>query len=68
MASLSIEIIHLTPSTAQGNEITVANNIAVRNDKILKSGTEIHEILEREVKPTEITIEVVWEQERWGLK
>ena len=54
--------------SADGKEILVDRAVSASNDKILKSGQEIHRKLEKQIHPYEILVEVQSPEERWALR
>ncbi|KAG6874411.1 hypothetical protein C0995_015147 [Termitomyces sp. Mi166 len=54
--------------SAQGKEISVAKEVALKNDVRTKQGKALHKILEREVKTEELQVEISSEEEQWGLR
>ncbi|KAG9126774.1 hypothetical protein FRC07_002010 [Ceratobasidium sp. 392] len=51
-----------------GKAISVKKDVAAKNDIIKQGGTTIHKKLEREIRPTEITVTTKTREDRWGLK
>ncbi|KZV76389.1 hypothetical protein PENSPDRAFT_598720 [Peniophora sp. CONT] len=54
--------------TADNNVIQVNQKIAADNDRTLKSGSAIHEKLERRLRPDVVEVQVMNESERWALR
>ncbi|KAG5715711.1 Defects in morphology protein 1 like protein [Termitomyces sp. T112] len=54
--------------SAQGKEIFVAKEVAVKNDVRTKQGKALHKVLERQVKAEELQVEVSSEEEQWALR
>ncbi|EGN96230.1 hypothetical protein SERLA73DRAFT_76210 [Serpula lacrymans var. lacrymans S7.3] len=55
-------------TTGSGKVITVKDNVAAQNDRIITRGKSVHSQLEREVHPVIMKIITQTEEERWGLR
>ncbi|QRV94888.1 defects in morphology protein 1, precursor [Ceratobasidium sp. AG-Ba] len=51
-----------------GKIIPVQKSVAAKNDVVKKGGTSVHKKLEREIRPTEIAVTTITQEDRWGLK
>ncbi|VDC08039.1 unnamed protein product [Peniophora sp. CBMAI 1063] len=54
--------------TADNKVIQVNQKIAADNDRTLKSGSAIHQKLERRLRPETVEVQVMNESERWALR
>ncbi|KZT08784.1 uncharacterized protein LAESUDRAFT_697055 [Laetiporus sulphureus 93-53] len=55
-------------TTAKGNTITVDKDVAADNYKTTSRGRSVHKVLEREIRPEEVHVEVTTMEERWALR
>ncbi|KAF7981088.1 hypothetical protein HWV62_34783 [Athelia sp. TMB] len=55
-------------TTSEGKNITVKKQVAAKNDVRLKHGQSVHKVLEKEIRPVEIQVEIATEEERWALR
>ncbi|KAI0372237.1 hypothetical protein BV20DRAFT_964361 [Pilatotrama ljubarskyi] len=54
--------------TAEGKTITVVENVAAQNDRTVTRGKSVHKVLEREVQPEAVAVEISTAEERWALR
>ncbi|KAI0647988.1 exonuclease V [Trametes meyenii] len=54
--------------TAEGKTITVVQAVAAQNDRTVTRGKSVHKVLEREVQPEAVSVDVTTQEERWGLR
>ncbi|KAH9854743.1 exonuclease V a 5' deoxyribonuclease-domain-containing protein [Lenzites betulinus] len=54
--------------TAEGKTIAVVQDVAAQNDRTVTRGKSIHKVLEREVQPETVAVEITTPEERWGLR
>ncbi|CAE6454408.1 unnamed protein product [Rhizoctonia solani] len=54
--------------TRSGKKIQVQQEVAIKNDRVLKKGTAVHKKLEREIRPIEVEITPNTREDTWGLK
>ncbi|EIW59588.1 uncharacterized protein TRAVEDRAFT_71603 [Trametes versicolor FP-101664 SS1] len=54
--------------TAEGKTISVVQNVAAQNDRTVSRGKSVHKVLEREVQPDVVAVQVTTPEERWGLR
>ncbi|RDX46764.1 hypothetical protein OH76DRAFT_1419997 [Lentinus brumalis] len=54
--------------TAEGKTITVAQPVAAVNDRTVTRGRSVHKVLEREIKPEAVTVDIKTAEERWALR
>ncbi|KAI9058437.1 hypothetical protein FKP32DRAFT_1669281 [Trametes sanguinea] len=54
--------------TAEGKTITVVQDLAGKNDRTVSRGKSVHKVLEREVQPEVVPVEITTQEERWGLR
>ncbi|KAI0356433.1 hypothetical protein OH77DRAFT_1423372 [Trametes cingulata] len=54
--------------TAEGKTITVVQNVAAQNDRTVTRGKSVHKVLEREVQPEAVAVEITTAEERWALR
>ncbi|KAH8111850.1 exonuclease V a 5' deoxyribonuclease-domain-containing protein [Phellopilus nigrolimitatus] len=54
--------------TEKGKEIRVKTDVAVKNDRILTKGRNLHKVLEREIHKEEVIIKVQSPEESWALR
>ncbi|OSD07150.1 hypothetical protein PYCCODRAFT_1402525 [Trametes coccinea BRFM310] len=57
-----------TFTTAEGKTITVVKDLASKNDRTVSRGKSVHKVLEREVQPEVVPVEITTQEERWGLR
>lgn len=55
-------------TSAQGKEIVVQKAVAAKNNQTTKRGKAAHKVLERQVRPEEIHVEVNSPEQRWALR
>ncbi|CAE6395523.1 unnamed protein product [Rhizoctonia solani] len=53
--------------TRSGKKIPVQQEVAIKNDRVLKKGTAVHKKLEREIRPIEVEITPNTREDTWGL-
>ncbi|KAG8742609.1 hypothetical protein FRC10_001207 [Ceratobasidium sp. 414] len=51
-----------------GKVIPVQLDVAEKNDVVKQGGSTVHKKLEREIRPTEITVTATTREDKWGLK
>ncbi|KAM5535890.1 hypothetical protein V8D89_010508 [Ganoderma adspersum] len=54
--------------TAEGKTITVAHQVAAVNARTVTRGKSVHKVLERQIQPEAVKIEIKTNEERWGLR
>ncbi|PIL31323.1 hypothetical protein GSI_06021 [Ganoderma sinense ZZ0214-1] len=54
--------------TAEGKTITVAHQVAAVNARTVTRGKSVHKVLEREIQPEAVKVEITTNEERWGLR
>ncbi|CCL98155.1 uncharacterized protein FIBRA_00149 [Fibroporia radiculosa] len=54
--------------TAEGKTITVDKRVMANNHRFVTRGRSVHKALEREVKPEEVQVEIITQEERWALR
>ncbi|KAH9923591.1 exonuclease V [Fomitopsis serialis] len=54
--------------TDEGKTISVDKGVAQQNHRVITRGQSVHKVLEREVRPEEVQIEITTQEERWGLR
>lgn len=54
--------------SASGKEIVVDQDVAAKNDEILRLGKAVHKKLEEEIPRAEIAVDTETREERWGLR
>ncbi|KAI0826879.1 exonuclease V [Trametes gibbosa] len=54
--------------TAEGKTIEVVQNVAAQNDRTVTRGKSVHKVLEREVQPETVAVDITTQEERWGLR
>ncbi|KAG6889146.1 hypothetical protein C0992_006295 [Termitomyces sp. T32_za158] len=54
--------------SAQGKEISVTKEVAVKNEVRMNEGRALHKKLEREVKAEELTVDISSKEEQWALR
>lgn len=48
--------------------IQINQKIAIKHDKVLEKGKQVHAVLEREVHPEQILVRTDTKADRWGLR
>ncbi|KZT73292.1 hypothetical protein DAEQUDRAFT_684244 [Daedalea quercina L-15889] len=66
---------HLAPEqrpdtfvTDEGKTITVDKSVAQENNRVVTRGQSVHKVLEREVMPEQVLVEITTPEERWGIR
>ncbi|KAI0766401.1 exonuclease V [Trametes elegans] len=54
--------------TSEGKTITVVQDVATENDRTAARGKSVHKVLEREVQPETVSVEITSPEERWALR
>ncbi|KAI0335835.1 hypothetical protein GY45DRAFT_1316576 [Cubamyces sp. BRFM 1775] len=54
--------------TAEGKTINVVQDVAAKNDRTVARGKSVHKVLEREVQPEQVAVEITTQEERWALR
>jgi exonuclease V len=55
-------------ATPDGNIVRPNVEIAHGRERVLKSGREVHERLEREIHPVKVHVETTTREDSWGLR
>ncbi|KAH9891706.1 exonuclease V [Cubamyces lactineus] len=54
--------------TAEGKTINVVQDVAAKNDRTVTRGKSVHKVLEREMQPEQVAVEITTQEERWALR
>ncbi|KAH9828673.1 exonuclease V a 5' deoxyribonuclease-domain-containing protein [Rhodofomes roseus] len=54
--------------TDDGKTINVDKGVAQQNHRVITRGQSVHKVLEREVRPEEVPVEITTSEERWGVR
>jgi len=55
-------------TSAEGKKIFVEKKVAAQNDRSVQRGKSVHKQLEKEIRPVEVHVDIVTEEERWALR